>query len=286
MRARVRGLGSPRLFLRRSTRACTLPRPFPRAECLLRAVFLPGEGACARGHGPASARRDPVWRPGERVRGGRAARAPGHLGVRQGDGPARAGHLLRLPGDVARAGRRRGARAGARVRPRRGDGRGRRLAAAGGAAARLQGVDEPRRQDHGAAARLCARGLDAQLRVRRVRRHAGRRAHVWRAVPPRGVAHARRQGPAGQLPRGRVRHEAGLVHGVVPGWCVRGAAAGAAGGWAGLRPHPPPTRPSRAWQRQPPQSVKQCLADARPATPVAAPVARALFVFATAASAP
>ena len=53
-----------------------------------------------------------------------------------------------------------------------------------------QGVDEPRRQGHRAAARLQADGLDAELPDRR---HGRRGARLLRrAVPPRGHAHRSR----------------------------------------------------------------------------------------------
>ena len=79
-------------------------------------------------------------------------------------------------------------RGGRRLRPVRGRVRGRRARA---------GLDEPRRQGGGAAGGLSRRRDLGGLAVRRDRRRPP--AHLWRAVPPRGRAHAARPRAARQF---------------------------------------------------------------------------------------
>ena len=133
--------------------------------------------------------------PRQHLRGARPARAAGGVGP----GRAGAGHLLRHVHDGGAAGRPgRGQHAprvrlcrGARARPHR--------AAEGHRGLRharrprhAEGVDEPRRQGHRAAAGLQADGQHAELPDRR---HGRRGARLLRrAVPPRGDAHACRAG--------------------------------------------------------------------------------------------
>ena len=73
------------------------------------------------------------------------------------------------------------------------------------------GVDEPRRQDGIAAARLAGAGTQRQLADRRHGRSAT--PPLRRAVPPRGGAHAARQGGPRQLPVPHLQGEGRLDDG-------------------------------------------------------------------------
>ena len=146
----------------------------------------------------------PVGQPRVDLRGAGPARARGGLGARR----AGARHLLRHVHDGGAARRRGRGEQPSRVRLRRGA-RTRPHAPAAGHRGLLdrrrprhaEGVDEPRRQGHRAAARLQADGLDAELPGRR---HGRRGARLLRSpVPSRGHAHA--EGPRHPEPL-RARH--------------------------------------------------------------------------------
>ena len=197
---------SPRTHLN-DRNAHARPDPHPRLR-------LPGHAADRAAH-PRSARvlRDPperrqrrlhprvraqgnhpVRQPRLDLRGARAARAAG--GVRSRRAGAR--HLLRHVHDGGAARRPGRGEHASRVRLRRGAGARPHPAARrpGGllddrGPRHAQGLDEPRRQGHRAAARLRPDGLDAELPDRR---HGRREPRLLRgAVPSRG--HAHRQGP-------------------------------------------------------------------------------------------
>ncbi len=135
----------------------------------------------------------PVRQPRLDLRGARAARAEGGVRARR----AGARHLLRHVHDGGAARRRGRGEHAPRVRLRRGARARPHAAARGDRGLRddrrprhAQGLDEPRRQGHGAAARLHADGVDAELPDRR---HGRRGARLLRRpVPSRGHAHAAR----------------------------------------------------------------------------------------------
>ena len=107
-----------------------------------------------------------------------------------------------------------------------------------------QGVDEPRRQGHGAAARLRADGVDAELPDRR---HGRRGARLLRRpVPSRGHAHAEGQGAAEPLRPRDLRRPARLGDGQLH---RRGGGADPRAGRR-RRGHPRPVRRRRFERRR------------------------------------
>ena len=142
----------------------------------------------------------PQRQPCQHLRGARVARAAGGVGA----GRAGAGHLLRHVHHGRAAGRPGRGQHAPRVRLCRGAGARPHRAAEGHRGLQhdrrprhAEGVDEPRRQGHRAAAGLQADGQHAQLPDRR---HGRRIARLLRrAVPPRGDAHRAGQGAARAL---------------------------------------------------------------------------------------